>query len=52
MDEKLRKHGAISWSELLTTDTAAAKAYYGRLFGWVFSDMPMEKMTYSVRRGK
>jgi len=49
MDEKLKKHGAISWSELMTTDVTAAKAFYGELFGWTFDDMPMEGgMTYSV----
>lgn len=48
MDEKLKKHGAISWSELLTSDVAAAKTYYQKLFGWTFEDMPMENMTYSV----
>jgi predicted enzyme related to lactoylglutathione lyase len=48
MDEKLKKHGAISWSELMTNDVSAAKSYYQKLFGWVFDDMPMEKMTYSV----
>ena len=26
--------GAISWSELVTTDPAAAAAFYGQLFGW------------------
>ena len=48
MDEKLKKHGAISWSELLTSDVAAAKTYYQKLFGWTFEDMPVEETTYSV----
>ncbi len=26
--------GAFSWSELVTTDPAAAAAFYGQLFGW------------------
>jgi predicted enzyme related to lactoylglutathione lyase len=26
--------GAFSWSELTTTDPAAAAAFYGKLFGW------------------
>ncbi len=50
MDEKLRKHGAISWSELLTSDVDAAKAFYGKLFGWSFEDAPMEDMTYTIVR--
>lgn len=48
MDEKLKKHGAISWSELLTTDVPSAKKFYGEMFGWKFDDMPMEDSTYSV----
>ncbi len=48
MDEKLRKHGSISWSELMTTDVAGAKKFYSDLFGWEFDEMPMEEMTYSV----
>ena len=48
MDDKLKKHGAISWSELLTTNVAAAKSFYGELFGWQFEDAPMENMTYTV----
>ncbi len=48
MDEKLKKHGSISWSELMTSDAAAAKTFYGKLFGWTFDDMPMGETTYSV----
>jgi predicted enzyme related to lactoylglutathione lyase len=48
MEEKLKKQGAISWSELLTSDVPGAKKFYSELFGWTFEDMPMEKMTYSI----
>jgi predicted enzyme related to lactoylglutathione lyase len=50
MDDKLKKHGAISWSELMTTDVSAAKSFYSELFGWQLEDMPMEteNMTYTV----
>ena len=48
MDEKLKKHGSISWSELMTTDPEAAKKFYGEMFGWKFEDVPMEDMVYSV----
>jgi predicted enzyme related to lactoylglutathione lyase len=27
-------NGSVCWSELLTTDTSAAKDFYSRLFGW------------------
>lgn len=46
MDKKLLKQGMISWSELLTTDMAAAKNFYGLLLGWKWTDMP--EMNYSV----
>jgi predicted enzyme related to lactoylglutathione lyase len=35
------KQGTFSWIELATTDAAAAKKFYGELFGWKFDDMPM-----------
>lgn len=50
MDEKLRKHGAISWSELTTSDVDAAKVFYGQLFGWSFEDAPNEDMAYSIAK--
>lgn len=33
--------GAFSWSELMTTDPAAAAAFYGQLFGWSIASMEM-----------
>lgn len=50
MEEMLKQHGAISWSELMTTDVGAAKDFYAKLFGWTTEDMPVEGegMTYSV----
>ncbi|WP_338895379.1 VOC family protein [Streptomyces sp. TG1A-60] len=33
--------GSLSWTELYTTDAAAAKEFYGGIFGWEFGDMPM-----------
>ena len=35
------KPGGFCWIELGTTDQEAAKKFYGSLFGWVASDMPM-----------
>ena len=32
-----KTHGAFSWNELVTTDPAAAAAFYGELFGWEFA---------------
>ena len=34
--------------ELNTTDTAAAKAFYGKLFDWKMEDMPMPMGTYTM----
>jgi predicted enzyme related to lactoylglutathione lyase len=33
--------GTFSWVELTTTDTAAAKEFYGGLFGWESEDLPV-----------
>ncbi|WP_404953806.1 VOC family protein [Streptomyces sp. 147326] len=33
--------GSLSWTELYTRDASAAKDFYGGLFGWTFSDMPL-----------
>jgi predicted enzyme related to lactoylglutathione lyase len=43
------EHGAFSWAELATTDSLAAKKFYGKLFGWTFEDMPAGPgMTYTM----
>jgi len=34
------EQGTFSWVDLATTDAAAAKAFYGELFGWEGEDMP------------
>ena len=34
------QHGEFSWVTLSTSDTTAAKRFYGGLFGWQFNDMP------------
>ncbi|MDB5445586.1 MAG: Glyoxalase/bleomycin resistance protein/dioxygenase [Phenylobacterium sp.] len=41
-------HGRFIWYELLTSDPAAAKRFYGDVVGWSFQDMPMEGMTYTI----
>jgi uncharacterized protein len=33
--------GTPNWVDLQTTDTQAAKAFYGGLFGWAYDDQPM-----------
>ena len=34
-------HGRFIWYELITSDTANAKRFYGDLVGWTAQDMPM-----------
>jgi predicted enzyme related to lactoylglutathione lyase len=48
MEDKMKRHGAVSWSELVTSDVAAAKSFYGKLFNWTFEDAPMEGMAYAM----
>jgi len=40
---KIEKHapGAFCWPELVTTDSAGAKAFYSGMFGWAHEDMPI-----------
>jgi uncharacterized protein len=41
-------NGVFSWVHLGTPDPAAAKGFYGSLFGWEFDDMPAgPEMTYT-----
>lgn len=41
-------HGTMTWCELMTTDTEAAKTFYGRVFGWTNTVMPMPTGEYTV----
>ena len=43
-----KTHGAFSWSELMTSDAAAAAAFYGPLFGWRIETMDMGGGPYHV----
>ncbi|MBR1122028.1 VOC family protein [Bradyrhizobium lablabi] len=40
--------GQFAWYELLTTDLAAAGAFYGEVVGWGVQDASTSKLTYSV----
>jgi uncharacterized protein len=43
--------GTPNWVDLQTTDQAAAKAFYGGLFGWTYDDQPMgEGAVYSMAK--
>lgn len=39
--------GALSWNELETRDPAAAKSFYGAVFGWEHEDHEMGEMVYT-----
>lgn len=34
------RHGQICWTELMTRDVAAARAYYEKVLGWAFTSVP------------
>lgn len=40
--------GVVSWNELMTRDTAAAKAFYGAVFGWGSRSRDMGDFEYIV----
>jgi predicted enzyme related to lactoylglutathione lyase len=41
--------GTFSWADLTTSDQDAAKAFYGELFGWQITDIPVDETTsYSM----
>ena len=42
--------GKVIWAELVTPDLAAAKRFYGGLFGWTFQDFHAGRVGYSVAR--
>lgn len=40
--------GQVIWHDLATRDLAAAKAFYGELFGWTFEQLTTEGRQYTV----
>lgn len=47
--ELVNEYGAFGWNELGTRDTAAAKEFYGKVFGWGTQEEAMEGSgTYTV----
>jgi uncharacterized protein len=40
--------GSFCWAELATTDAAAAKQFYGDMFGWTSVDYPMPAGVYTM----
>jgi uncharacterized protein len=47
--ELVNDPGAFGWSELSTRDTAAAKQFYGAVFGWGHDEEPSDRVgTYTI----
>ncbi|HEX3866130.1 MAG TPA: VOC family protein, partial [Gemmatimonadaceae bacterium] len=44
----IANRGRFAWHELLTTDTAAAKAFYGSVVGWGTTDMEGGPIPYTL----
>jgi uncharacterized protein len=42
--------GKLIWAELVTPDLAAAKRFYGGIFGWTFQDIRTGDTTYAVAK--
>lgn len=41
MSENQHMNGQFCWNELITSDVNKAKSFYGELFNWEFSEIPM-----------
>ncbi|NLH83182.1 MAG: VOC family protein [Phyllobacteriaceae bacterium] len=44
----MSRAGTFTWNELMTSDVAAAKAFYGAVLGWTFVEQPMPDGTYTL----
>src|SRR5512134_1419958 len=47
MPDKIPSLHTFCWDELLTSDVASAKRFYGGLFGWSTSDVSMGPASYT-----
>lgn len=50
----MSKTGEFCWNELATSNVQQAKDFYGKVFGWEFTEHKMPDMTYTMikRNGK
>ena len=48
MATPMQTHGAFSWTELMTSDVAAARKFYSELLGWKIRDMQGSEMQYRI----
>ena len=42
------QHGRFAWYELLTTDVAAARSFYGNVMGWDVQDASTPDLSYNL----
>lgn len=49
---EMPKLGEFCWNELATSNLKAAKEFYGKVFGWEFSDHEMGETTYTMIKYK
>lgn len=42
------KQGEFCWNELATANVKQAKDFYGKVFGWTFTDQEIGDMNYTV----
>lgn len=48
MANPFQQSGIFSWTELTTTDLAAAKTFYSQLFGWTLEEQEITDIPYTV----
>lgn len=48
--ELMKLQGAFSWNELLTSDVAGAKRFYGELLGWTLQDTNEHGVDYTLAK--
>jgi hypothetical protein len=41
-------HGTFGWNELMSSDVEASKAFYTKVAGWTYQDMPFEGGSYTL----
>ena len=41
-------HGRFAWYELITTDVAAARAFYAKVVGWGAQDASTPDLAYTL----
>ena len=47
----MTQHGTFMWNELMTNDPEKAKAFFGEILGWTYSDMNAEDPQKPVAEG-